>query len=163
MGRRPKTLIRSQRRIRYLPMEPRVPIKRINFEKSKCPYCMRGFHPESECMNNTMDQLSTLLEQNNISLAQGAKNYSVGEPIEDHERCHAFKEGLTQSKDYLIYFRESNHMVSTRESFTTLNISRGPSIHMGDNSEIPTVGKGSIKIMYSMFPILQQICYLLII
>ena len=42
--------------------------KKKKFEKTKCPYCMRGFHPESQCMKKKIDQLSTLLEHNNIYL-----------------------------------------------------------------------------------------------
>ena len=29
--------------------------KKKKFEKTRCPYYMRGFHPESQCMNNTID------------------------------------------------------------------------------------------------------------
>ena len=31
-------------------------------EKTKCPYCMRGFHPESQCLKKMINQLSTLLK-----------------------------------------------------------------------------------------------------
>ena len=70
--------------------------KKKKFEKTRCPYCMRGFHPERQCMKKKIDQLSTLLEQKNIALPQGAKNSDAGQPTEDHERFHALKEGLTQ-------------------------------------------------------------------
>ena len=63
--------------------------KKKKFEKTRCPYCMRGFHPESQCIKKTIKHLSTLLEQNNISLPQGAKNFDAGKPTKDHERCHA--------------------------------------------------------------------------
>ena len=81
--------------------------KKKKFEKTRCPYCMRGFHPERKCMKKTIDQLSTLLEQKNISLPQGAKESDVGTPTEDHERFHALKAGLPQSKAYLIYYGAS--------------------------------------------------------
>ena len=42
-------------------------------------------------------------------------------------------------------------MVSSKESFTTLDLSRGPNIHMGDESQIPTIGRGSIKIQHGEF------------
>ena len=45
--------------------------KKKKIEKKKCPYCMRGFHLEDSCMRKTLDQLETLLVQNNISLPQG--------------------------------------------------------------------------------------------
>ena len=69
--------------------------RKKKFEKTKCPYCMRGFYPKIQCMKKTINQRSTLLEHNNISLPQGANKYDVGQPTEDHERCHALKEGLT--------------------------------------------------------------------
>ena len=106
-------------------------------EKTRCPYCLRGFHLESHCMKKTLYQLTTLLEHNNISLPQGAKNYDVGQPIEDHERFHALKEGFTQLKAYLIDYGASNNMVASKESFSTLTLSRGPNIHMGDDSQNP--------------------------
>ena len=36
-------------------------------------------------------------------------------------------------------------MVSSKESFSTLTLSKGPSIHMGYDSQIPTKGIGSVK------------------
>ena len=66
--------------------------------KTKCPYGMRGFHPESQCMKKTVDQLSTLLEHNNIVLPQRVKKSDDGQSKKDHERFHALKSSLTQSK-----------------------------------------------------------------
>ena len=36
--------------------------KKKKFEKTKCSYCMRGFHPEKSCVKKQIDQLSALLE-----------------------------------------------------------------------------------------------------
>ena len=95
---------------------------------------MRGFHPESQCMKKQINQLSSLLEQNNISLPQGAEMSEVGDQTKEYERCNALKVGFTQLKTYLIDYGASNHMVSSKESFTTLTISGGPNIHMEDTS-----------------------------
>ena len=40
--------------------------KNKKFKKTRGPYCMRGFHPESQCMKKTIGQLPTILEHNNI-------------------------------------------------------------------------------------------------
>ena len=112
---------------------------------------MGGFHPEIQCMKKTIEQMSTLIEHNNISLPQGANKFDDGPPIEDHEICHALKAYLTQSKAYLIDVGASNHMIASRESFTTLTISGGASIHMGDDSQILAAGRGSIKIQLGEF------------
>ena len=42
-------------------------------------------------------------------------------------------------------------MVASRESLTTLTLSRRPSPHMGRDSQIPTAGRGSIKIQHDDF------------
>ena len=78
--------------------------------------------------------MSKILEHNNISLPQGAKKSQDGNQTNEHERCHALKEGVTQSKVYLIDSEASNHMVSSKESFTSMDLSGGPSIHMGYDS-----------------------------
>ena len=102
-------------------------------------------------MKKTLDQFKTLLEYNNISLPQGADMSDAGENTEYHERFHALKLGLTPSKDYLIDPRESNHMVASRESFTTFTLSGGLITHMGDESQILYVERGSIKIQHDEF------------
>ena len=47
-------------------------------------------------------------------------------------------------------------MVSSKESFTSLDLSRGTSIHMGDDSHIPAVGRDCIKIKHGEF---QNVLY----
>ena len=47
-------------------------------------------------------------------------------------------------------------MVSSKESFTSLDLSGGPNIHMGDDSHIQTVRRGSIKIKHGEF---QNVLY----
>ena len=76
--------------------------KKKTFEKTRCPYCMREFHTESQSMQNTINELSTLLEKRIIYLPKGSKKSNVVQPTEYHERCHASKSSLTQSKYYLI-------------------------------------------------------------
>ena len=63
---------------------------------------MRIFHSDNQCMKKTIDQLTTLLEQNNISLPQGVEMSNVGEKTEEYEIFHSLKVGLTPSKAYLI-------------------------------------------------------------
>ena len=72
-------------------------------------------------------------------------NPDPGNKTEDHDICHALKKGFTQSQAFLIDFGTSNHMVSSKESFPSLDLSSGPRIHMGDDSQILAVVKGSIQ------------------
>ena len=77
--------------------------------------------------------------------------YDDGKSKDDHERCHALKVGLSRLTTYLIDSGASNHMVASKDSFTTLNLIGGPIIHMGDDSQIPTAIIGSIKIQHGEF------------
>ena len=36
-------------------------------------------------------------------------------------------------------------MVTSKDLFSSLSVKEGPTIHMGDDSQIPEVGKGTIK------------------
>ena len=42
-------------------------------------------------------------------------------------------------------------MVSSKEYFYTLTLSKGPNIHMGDDSQIPAAGRGLVKIHHGEF------------
>ena len=68
--------------------------KKKNFKKKLCPYCMRGFHPEDSCMKKQVDQLTSLLKQNNIALSQRAKKPDDGPQTKDDERFCALKDSL---------------------------------------------------------------------
>ena len=52
--------------------------KNKKFDKSKWSYCMKGFHPESHCINTIIEKLSKFLEHNNISLPPGTNKYEDG-------------------------------------------------------------------------------------
>ena len=107
------------------------------------PYCMRGIHLEDYCMKKQVDQLTTLLKQNKISLPQREKMSDDG-----HEKCHYLKYGLPRSTTYLIDSGESSHMISSNDFFSTLNLTEGPTIYIGDDSQILAAGRGTIKIQH---------------
>ena len=46
---------------------------------------MRGFHLEDSCMKKQVDQMTSLLKQNNITLPQRVKNPDEAAQTEDDE------------------------------------------------------------------------------
>ena len=99
-------------------------------------------------MKNTIDHMSKLLEQHIISLPKGAMKVDSGYKTEDHdERFHPLKANLSKSNAFLIDLGASNHMVASKESFSSLQLNDGLSIHMGDDTQIQDEGKGSIKLI----------------
>ena len=96
--------------------------------------------------------MALLLDQNNITLLASARKNDYGENTKDHdERRHALKVGLSKSHAFLIDLGASNHMVASKESFSSLQTTHGMSIHMGDYTQIRVEGKGSIKLKHGVF------------
>ena len=88
-------------------------------------------------MKNTNDQMEKILEQHNISLLEGARKTDSGEETEDHDEiCHALKASCSKSHAFLIDLGASNHMVASRESFSSLQSNDSMDIHMGDDTQI---------------------------
>ena len=94
--------------------------------------------------------MSRLLDQHNISLPEGAKKVYFGDKTKYHERCHALKAVFSKYHAFLIDSRASNHMVSSKESFSSLKITNGPSIHMGYDTKTQAKGKGAIKLYHGV-------------
>ena len=97
--------------------------------------------------------MEKLLEQHNNEHHEGTrKNYSR-EKTEDHdERCHALKASFSKSHAFLIDLGASNLMVASKESFSSLQLTDGPSIHMGYDTQIQAEGNhGSIKLEHGVF------------
>ena len=118
--------------------------KKKKFENKLCLYCEKGYHIEEHCMRKQLDEMSALLKQHNIAPPR-AKKPDEESSKEEVERCHALKSTLSPSLAFIIDSGASNDMVSSKESFSTLSLSKGPNIHMGDDSQIPTEGRGSVR------------------
>ena len=102
-------------------------------------------------MKRKIDMLTQLLEKNTISLPHSAKKREGGSNLEDKERVHALVAGTSSSPRFIIDSRDSRHMVSTRDIFSSLDMSKGPPIILGDNSLTKNMGKGRIDIDHGNF------------
>ena len=58
---------------------------------------------------------------------------------------------ISPSSAYTIDSVASNYMVASKESFSTLSLSKGPNIHVGDDSQIPTEERGSVRAKHGEF------------
>ena len=85
-------------------------------------------------MRKQLDEMSALLKQHNIAPPREKKPDEEAS-TEDTERCHALKENLSPYSTYIIDYGSFNHMVASKESFSTLSLSKGPNIHMGHDSQ----------------------------
>ena len=71
-------------------------------------------------MKNQIDMLTQILEKNNISLPDCSKNREGGSNSEDKERVHALVAVTSSSTSFIIDSGASRHMVSTKETFSSL-------------------------------------------
>ena len=81
-----------------------------------------------------IDMLTQLLDKNNISLPDCSKKREGGSNSEDKERVHVLVAGTSSSPSFIIDYGSSRHMVSTSEIFSFLDMSKGPPIVLGYNS-----------------------------
>ena len=59
--------------------------------------------------------------------------------------------GTSSSPSFMIDSGASRHMVSTMEAFSSLDMSKGPPIVLGDDSLTDSLGKGRIDIDHGKF------------
>ena len=69
-------------------------------------------------------------------------------------------DNIPKLRALLISYGASNHMVSCKDSFTTLESDNCISIHMGDDSQVSSKGKGTIQLEYDSFKNVIYVPYL---
>ena len=83
---------------------------------------------------------------NIIPLPEVAGKKEGGSSSKNKERCHALVIGCLGYSSFITYSGASRHMDSMQDSFSSLHPYNGPSIIMGDDSEIPSKGIGRIDL-----------------
>ena len=102
-------------------------------------------------MKKQIDMLTQILEKNNISHPDCSNNREGGSNSEDKERVHALVAGISSSPSFIIDSGASRHMVSTKETFSFLDMSKGPPKVLGDDSLTDSLGKGRIDLKHGKF------------
>ena len=95
--------------------------------------------------------MTQILEKNNISLPDCSKKREGGSNSKDRERVHALVASTSSSPSFIIDSGASRHMVSTKEAFSSLDMSKGPPIVLGDDSLTEILGKGRIDLDHGQF------------
>ena len=80
-----------------------------------------------------------------------SKKREGGSNSEDRERVHALDAGTSSSPSFIIESGASRHMVSTKETFSSLDMSKVPPIVLGDDSLTDSLGKGRIDLDHGKF------------
>ena len=71
-------------------------------EKVKCSYYGKGFHPEHACMKKNLDEMTSLLERNNINLQESVWKRDNNDRDTQQERGHSLMASTSKPKDLLI-------------------------------------------------------------
>ena len=94
--------------------------------------------------------LIQILRNQNSSLPEGTNKKDSASNFEDKERVHALVSSTIRSPSFIIDSGASRHMVSTRDSFVSLDALNSPKIVLGDDSK--TESKGKARIDLAMVP-----------
>jgi hypothetical protein len=113
-------------------------------------------------MKNNIDLMSQILQKNNLRdrILEGAKKKKPEDPTSKKgNSSHALISINSSSDAWIVHSRESHHMVSSEEVYSSLDACKGPPILMGDNSYVKFTNKGRIELTNGssrtccMFPI----------
>ena len=102
-------------------------------------------------MKKKIDMLTQHLEKNNISLLECTRKREGGSNSDDKERVCALVARNSRSSTLIIDSRASRHTVSTRETLSSLDDSKGTNIFLGDDSVNDILGKGRIDLDHGSF------------
>ena len=111
-------------------------------------------------MKKNIDQMAQLLEKNNIPVPDGTWKKDGTSSSDNKEKCHPLVVGTSNSSTFIVDLGESILMVSTRELFSSMHSNSGPSVQMGDASEIHTKGVGRIDLEHGYFSDVLYVLYL---
>ena len=88
-------------------------------------------------MKNTIDQMAQLMEKSNIPVPHNVrKKDGTSHSNENKEKCYALVASTSNSSSFIIDSGDSRNLVSKRELFSSMHSNAGPTVRMGDDSEI---------------------------
>ena len=102
-------------------------------------------------MKKENDMLTQHLEKNNISLLECTRKREGGSNSDGKDRVCALVARNSRSSTLIIHSGASRHMVSTRETLSSLDDSKGTNIFLGDDSVNDILGKGRIDLDHGSF------------
>ena len=103
------------------------------------------------CRKNKIDDMTSLLERNNINLPENLRRRDNQDWDPQQERGHALMEGTSKPTNLLIDSGALNHMMESRDSFSSLDTNKSIPIHMGDDSTITSKGRGTVNLEHGNF------------
>ena len=93
-------------------------------------------------MRRQLDEMDLLLKKHKIFVPTSEMKEDSEEEEEEYQRKgHALKACFSSTHVFLIDSRASNHMATSRESFSSFQSFDGPSIQMGNNSKSKPRGR----------------------
>ena len=102
-------------------------------------------------MKKNLDDMNLLLERNNTNILESVRKRDNHDWDIQPERGHALMESTSNPRTLLIDSGSSNHMMVSKESFSSLDTKKIIPIHMGDDSQIISKGKGTVKLEHDNF------------
>ena len=96
-------------------------------------------------MNKTIDMMAQILEKNNIPLPNGTREKEACSNFKGKERFHALMANTSKYSSFIIDYKASKHMESTREYVSSLDYFGGPIIVLEDESETESKVKGRMS------------------
>ena len=95
--------------------------------------------------------MTLLLENSNINIPEGSRKKDNQDRNNHLERGHAIMANVSNPRTLLIDSGALNHMVASKDSISSPDSNGNIPIHMGDDSQITSKGKGTVKLEHGSF------------
>ena len=102
-------------------------------------------------MKNKLDEMTSLLERNNINLSKSVQKRDNQDRDTQQERGHALMASTSKPKALLIDSGGLNHVMESRDFFSSQETDKIIPIHIGDDSTIISKGKGTVNLEHGSF------------
>ena len=94
--------------------------------------------------------MSLLIDKNNITIPKGARTKDTQDQNNQPKRGHAIMDNVLKVGSLLIDLGALNHIFACKDSFTSLDSNNCIFIHMGDDSQVSSKGKGTIHLEHKL-------------
>jgi hypothetical protein len=114
-------------------------------------YHSKFFHPEENCMRNTINEMVKQLQQHNLTVLENAKkkddNRMGGRARDGHDLMY-----ITSNTSYCILDSGPlNHMAASKDEFSSIEESTRSPIYLGDATPAKVRGEGIVDLEGGFF------------
>jgi hypothetical protein len=110
-------------------------------ERKFFSYCYKGFHPEENCMRNTIDEMAKQMQQHNLTVPENAKKKDDNRTGGRAQDGHDLMVLTSTPSSWILDSGASSHMSASKYEFSSMEESTRSPIYLGDATPAKVCGE----------------------